>query len=336
MSKCDLEVRLDGNQRTFKPGEIVRGRVRVTPNENVECRGLKLWVGWRTHGRGNTREDPDAIVKDLFHGNWSAGQAQEYAFEFPAPGGPATYHGTVLNVDHYVTATADIPWASDPRAEVEILVPGEDGADYDHGPVFASAANEPLAALTSAGVKPSPVMKVVFPIVALAAMAGFFFYGGWVILPVIGLVILGASFALMKRKVAERRLGKPLVKLQPNPAKVGASVAVQVMFEPPTAVVLKGGSVKLIGIERVVSGSGTNRTTHRHEVCTVERPLPFADRRVGAGQPIAVQETLTLPESCGPSFMADDNQLLWTVHVTIGVEGWPDWENAYPLTVRPR
>jgi hypothetical protein len=335
MSKCELEIRLDKNG-TFAPGEIVRGRVRVTPRENVECRGLKLWAGWRTHGRGNVREDPDAIVKELFHGNWSAGQPQEYAFEFPAPGSPATYHGTYLNVDHYVTATADIPWSSDPKAEVEILIPGHDGADYDHGPEHGSPQNQTVLTLQTSGMKPSPLATGVMSVMGLTTFVLFLFYGAWGCVGIVGLIAFAALYATMKRKVAERQIGKPLVKLEPNPAKVGGSVAVQVMFEPPASVVLKGGSVRLIGVERVVSGSGTNKTTHRHEVCTVERTLPFADRRVGAGQPISVQETLTIPEHGGPTFMADDNELTWVVHVSIAVQGWPDWEHAYPLTVRPR
>ena len=46
-----------------------------------------------------------------------------------------------------------------------------------------------------------------------------------------------------------------------------------------------------------MSGSGTNRPTHTHELHSAEHQLALGARRVSAGHPVSLQETLTLPEA---------------------------------------
>ena len=337
MSKCDLQIRLEKDDRIFRTGEIVRGHVRVTPHENVECRGLKLTAGWRTHGRGNSDSSPSPVVKQLFQGRWSAGLPQEYPFEFPAPAGPATYHGQLINVDHYIRAEADIPWAGDPTAEAEILIPAGDAAVYDFGPGRQmSAMSSPHAMATLQRQRPGQAVQAAVFVIGLAAMASFFFYGAWTLLGIVPLLAGVVLYATAKRKVAESRLGTPLVRLAPDPARAGEEITVSLSFEPRADVVLKGGRVALSAYERAVSGSGTNRTTHTHQLHASQHELPLTGRTVGAGHPIALQQKVALPSDAAPTFRAEDNDVSWAVLLHVEIEGWPDWETEIPLAVRPR
>lgn len=217
----------------------------------------------------------------------------------------------------------------------EILIPGGGDDGYDFGPQHGSVAARAAAQIHMSS-RSAPIAAVAGIVVAAVAFTLFFFTDKWLFLALLPIAALGIAYELLRRKIAERRLGEPLVKLQPNPARPGDIVSVQVMFEPLADVSLKGGRVGLTAMERVVSGSGTNRTTHTHQLHAVERDLALGARRVSAGHPVSFQETVTVPETAAPTFAADDNHLTWTIHLTMAIDGWPDWEKELPLAVRPR
>ena len=54
MSNCELEVRFDRDDRTYRPGDPVRGEVVAVTDEDVSCKGLSIELLWQTHGAGNT------------------------------------------------------------------------------------------------------------------------------------------------------------------------------------------------------------------------------------------------------------------------------------------
>jgi hypothetical protein len=350
MSKCDLAVQLAKENRVYAPGESVRGQVLVSVTEAIQCRGLTASLRWRTHGRGNRREGPATVVK-LFEGEWKAGEQRVYSFELPMPAGPATYHGTVLNVDYYVTAQADMPWALDPKAEAEVLLPPADSPDYSFGSKYVPPEAEVKAmgsimnvgSVLVLGCFGGPgVLLLLSGIAAIASvvvsrnlgalMTGVFltFFGG-----AFTLVGVGLTYKLQKKRLAQRRLGDPAVTLEPNPARAGERVSVRFMVQPRAALTLGESKLRLRCRETVVSGSGTNRTTHTHEVHTSEQSLGLAGRPVQPGEIVSFQETVVVPDEAAPTFVADDNELKWTLAVSIGIPGWPDWEAEYPLTVRP-
>ena len=71
MAKCDLSIELDNPERAYHPGAPITGRVRVKTSAACRCNGLKVAVGWHTHGRGNTTRG-DVFFLDLFTGEWAA------------------------------------------------------------------------------------------------------------------------------------------------------------------------------------------------------------------------------------------------------------------------
>ena len=114
--------RLDRADRRYRIGEVVAGRVEVRVDADCTCNGLEVTRLWATHGKGNRAQGAEES-QTLFTGTWRAGETHDYEFRFTIPPGPLTYHGEYLNVDHYIQATADIPWAFDPSAEEELLEP---------------------------------------------------------------------------------------------------------------------------------------------------------------------------------------------------------------------
>ncbi len=144
MSKCKLSIRLEDQGRVHLPGDALRGELVVEVNGPCDCRALSLWVGWRTHGKGNRVEgrveDLSLLLEELMRG-----VSHRHPFEFRLPAGPVTYHGKLLNVDWHVGARADIPWAIDPKAEADFVLGTGGGGEYHFGPAYKAPAEIFLA-----------------------------------------------------------------------------------------------------------------------------------------------------------------------------------------------
>jgi hypothetical protein len=323
--------------------------VNVATDAPVKCKSLTVTLQWQTHGRGNTSKGPTSQVV-LFQGEWPGGEQHAYGFEFIAPPGPASYRGQYVNVDHYLTARVDLPWAIDPKASTEILVvPKSGAAEYDHGPSYEPPAKElrsegktmVLGSVLLAGCFGLPGLGIMLLGVSLgiawmrgssgqAAPAIFTFLFG----SVFALVGFGLAVLMQKRNLAQRKLGNPLVNVSPVTARGGDRISVQVTLQPRARVKLTGAKVVLQCKERAVSGSGTNRTTHTCQIHEVEAGLN-APPQLEAGQPASFSASLQLPNGAPATFVASDNDVKWTATVNVGIDGWPDWERDYPITVRP-
>ena len=77
MAKCDLSIELDDPETVHPGGGTITGVVRVRVDADVNCKGLEVQSGWRTHGRGNVASGSAATVT-LFAGEWNAGESVEY------------------------------------------------------------------------------------------------------------------------------------------------------------------------------------------------------------------------------------------------------------------
>ena len=107
MSSCKLSLAIDRPDRTFGFGEEVTGMVTAEPRTDCRCERLAVEREWRTHGRtdrNSGREDDLTIWQGELH----SGEVYRLRFRFPAPTGPATYHGHDLNVDWYIRARAHL------------------------------------------------------------------------------------------------------------------------------------------------------------------------------------------------------------------------------------
>jgi len=319
MSKCDLRVVFDRTDRTYVGGEEVSGTVHVDVNKDVECNGILVERFWQTHGRGNTATGPKESHV-LYKGPLRAGQTLSYPFRFKNPGGPPTYHGHYLNVDHYIHLRVDVPWAIDPKLKEDyLLLPGP-----------RPYGNLPGRRGLSPGVK-SGVAAMGAPLGIVIIVAGLFFFPCGLIAVPFGLAVV---FFSMRKLLAEKKLGKVHVTWGSPHVLPGRQLPVQVAFTPRNSSRLNKITAELVCKEVCVSGSGTNRTTHTHKLH--QRTVILAPEcEVAAFRPLRVEGVVPIPETEAFSFHASDNSLVWELEVRIDIPLWPDWTEKRALVVRP-
>jgi hypothetical protein len=275
---------------------------------------------WQTHGRGNTATGPKRT--DILHkGQLRAGQVLEFPFGFTAPDGPPTYRGRYLNIDHYVHLRVDVPWAIDPKLKEEyILEPGQ--RPWGNMPSLAGSSLGAKKSLGAIGV-PIGVGLLVFGMI-------FFLPFGLFLIPA-GLIVL---FFALRKTLAEKRIGQVRLTCGKTTVPPGTDLPVRLYFVPRKSSHLNRITAKLVGKERVVSGSGTNRTTHTHKFH--ERTVELlSERDVTAGSPIDLKATVPIPQTSAFSFRATDNEVQWELEVQVDIPLWPDWVENRPLLVRP-
>ena len=320
MSKCDVRIVLDRADRTFRPGEEVAGVVRVEVNQYVKCDGVVLEHFWQTHGRGNTATGNKSTYV-LHRGGLQAGESLSFPFSFIAADGPPTYHGHYLNVDHYLHARVDIPWAIDPKRKEEyILLPGAD--PWDNLPKRVIGKQEAIKRLSNAGV----------PIgVGMLVLGVFLFCPFGIVLIPAGLIVLSLS---LRKKMAERKVGTVKVDFGSLEVSPGGKLPLQVDFTPRQTTKLNRITAKFKGEEKCVSGSGTNKTTHTHKLHE-QTVVLMREGNVMAGRRIQAKAEVEVPQTAPFSFSASNNDINWSLEVRVDIPLWPDWTEKQMVIVRP-
>ena len=319
MSKCDVNIVLDRTNRTFRPGEEVTGTVRVQVNRDVKCKGVLLEHLWHTHGRGNKASGNKATLV-LHRGELQAGEVLSLPFSVTAPNGPPTYHGHYLNVDHYLNARVDIPWAVDPKRKEEyILLPG--GKSWSNLPKTIMGRDGAMRSLSKAGVTIG---------VGLIVVGAVFCPLGIVLIPA-GLIVL---LLALRKRIAESKLGSVKVNFGSLQVSPGGKLPLQVDFIPRKTSKLNRITAKFTGEEKCVSGSGTNKTTHTHKLHE-QTVVLMGEGNVTAGRRIQVRADINAPQTGAFSFSASDNEVNWRVEVRVDIPLWPDWTDKRTVIMRP-
>ncbi|MEE8452131.1 MAG: hypothetical protein V3R99_09460 [Thermoguttaceae bacterium] len=321
MSKCDLKIEFDRADRQYQPGEEVTGTVHVRVNREVQCDGLMVEHFWQTHGRGNTATGTKQSLV-VFRGQWQAGESASYPFSFTAPSGPPTYRGHYLNIDHYVRARVDIPWALDPKKQEEYLL-------HVGSEPYGNRPDVRLQQQKAGGSAASTLGMVIG-----GAMLAF---GVFLCVP-FGLVLIPAGclvlFFSLRKVMAERKIGQVDLNCGSSNVAPGGNVPLKLSFAPRGSARLNAITARLTGVERCVSGSGTNKTTHTHKLHNRTIALS-GERTVSADQPVRLQCEVPIPQTRAYSFSAADNDLIWELEVRIDIPLWPDWVEKRVLTIRP-
>lgn len=324
LSKCSLNVALENPVARFRAGETIRGVVSVQVDKDVRCNGLVVGLRWRTRGSGNCY----LIVLEervLFQGHWQRGESCDYPFELIAPEGPLSYAGHHVSVAQVVYATADIPWALDPKAEVDYVL---DAGDESYTGCLPEASPE---AIQHRGAHWLDLLLLAV------------FVGATIVSGLLGFVIaasisggLGVIFGYFvgRRMVRNARLGPIEGKLAPLSVSPGGKVGFEVRFTPRVDIELNTFRVVLRGEENATSGSGTTWKRHRHglekETFEVSGPRTFP-----AEEPVVFHGALEMFETNAYSFHCDNNQVTWHLEVLLDCEGVTDWSTSRTLRVRP-
>ncbi len=341
-NRCTLNIVFDRPDKRYHPGDQVTGHVEVEVNRDCACRGLNITVGWRTHGRGNsTRGSEQSGV--LFTGEWTAGEIHRYPFMVTLPNGPYTYRGHLLNIDWFAQARADIPWSLDPRTTEDfLLTPLPDAPSLEpyhtHDPLGPDRSPEKRQKVANGGLVAGIILfsfllvlgvplAIILIVGDLARDDLYIMAGIGSVFVFIGLLI--TVFALRNR-IAEKRLGSLTVDLPRRTVPIGEWLELAINIPQESHAHINQISAILVGREVVVSGSGTNRTTHTHTLHQDEHYYPEAENRVlKKGQSLSLRHRFPIPLMAPPSFHASDNDLEWKVEVHVDIDRWPDWRQEF-------
>lgn len=322
MSKCDVFITLENESRSFHGGETVHGTVVVHSKQSFECKRITIKEYWQTHGRGNTDRGPQKEII-LYTGQLEAGKTYEFPFEIELPASPATYHGHYVNIDHYLHAQVHVSWAIDPKQTIDIVVESG-GQGRSDAPTTSPGAEKKL--------KGASIQKGTL-IVGVIVMGISIFFGpcALIVFP-IGLIIMLAGF---RNWIAERRIGKVELNLDRHQFSSGDHVEAELVFTPRKVTKVNGIKAKLIGKEEAVSGSGSNRTTHTHELYEESFEL-LGGGETAPDQPVRLPILVSLPQTQAYSFHASDNKIIWQLKITIDIPRWPDWSHDVVLALVPK
>ncbi len=144
VSKCDIEILFDGPDRTCSGGDVVSGEVLVEVRSDVRCRGIVLTHYWATHGTGiRSDSGPRKNIQLCESRALQTGERLCLPFKFDTDPWPLTYHGDIINLDHYVhvRVAVDMPWWAFGRKnnlpkqeERFIVLPGQTPAQFTGNP----------------------------------------------------------------------------------------------------------------------------------------------------------------------------------------------------------
>jgi len=326
MSKCDISI--STHRTNYRLGDTVKGTVTVQVNKECKCDGLVLKKHWRTHGKGN-RSSGGQETLNLYQGVWQPG-IYTYSFSFELNDGPFSYHGHYINVDWYLSAKADIPWAIDPSDEIEfILEKGNEELPDDLSGYEMHHVENRVSSIQNFGVfKYFPLLFVIVG-VALIYYGESYIFGG--IFSIVGTFFF---YKVIQSSIAEKKLGNVECSIDENNVNPGESINFTIAFTPNTDITINAASVRLIGKEVAVSGSGTKKTTHTHTLYANEIAI-LSKGAFTKGMPVHDKRRLDIPRDAAPSFSASDNRISWTLDIEIDIPRWPDWVHSLPVNVRP-
>ena len=325
MAKCDLSIELDHPEHVYGGGDKITGTVNVLADEDVKCKGLGVSSGWRTHGRGNVAQGTTERVT-LFAGQWTAGQRESYRFSLEVSDWPPSYHGTYINIDHYVDVRAKIPWSFDPKASKEFLM----------RPLTVKNLDQLSQADAVGGCVGGILAVVVLSLIMMGFGIMFFAFAANRIAGLIATIIILpiVSVVVAKKLLPKWLLGNVETELITPRVTPGEQVQARLAFQPRRRVTLNGITAQLTGSEICVSGSGSNRTTHRKKFFNEQHTLEGATT-LQAGDRRELSLDFTIPDDVPYSFDLNDNKLTWTIDLRVDIPRWPDWTNSLKLQVHP-
>ncbi len=325
MAKCDLSIELDDPETVHPGGGTITGVVRVRVDTDVNCKGLEIQSGWRTHGRGNVASGSAATVT-LFAGEWNAGESAEYRFELPIADWPPSYHGHHLNIDHYVDARARIPWGFDPKASAPFMMRPSCGPEGLNSQKKKNAieVKGPIGCMVAMAI----LGIVVVGFGAILAELGFFAIF-FLIVP-----LAGFGYWLFRSFLPKFLLGDVQYQFAGENVSPGQETTGELIIRPRKNVSINGVTLNFQAREQCISGSGSNRTTHKSVFFEKLDTLQGATTLM-AGQEHRFPFSVHLPDDAPYSIDLDDNDLIWSTTLRVDIPRWPDWVKELPILVVP-
>ena len=314
MATCNLKIELDEPKKVRFGGDTVTGTVIVNCEKDSNCKGLEISTAWSTHGRGNLDQGVGELAV-AYQGFWQAGQEYRYPFKMKVAAWPPTYYGTYLNVSHSVVARAKLAWQTDPRVEKEFPVVARSSPAY----------LQPVRQQISGSSK--LVIWMILAIIGLVFGIAFLWLLPFILL-IVGLVWFFKFF------LPKQLTGSVKCDVEPKRVQAGDRIKGQLSFTPKRGLKVNSVGYTISCVEKCVSGSGSNRKTHIHELLKRSESL-VAESRLPAGQLQSFDVEYVLPPNAAPSMKLSDNEITWSIVFRIDIPSWPDWTETITLIVAP-
>jgi hypothetical protein len=234
-----------------------------------------------------------------------------------------------------------VPWAIDPKAEVDFRLDYRPNAlPLTHVPASSDFADTfELTGSSSLHPFAGGLMLFALPFFGFL-LIGVFIGGGedsfgiFITMLFVGAFAVVFGFGALRRRAAEQKLGPVSVELDPPSPGPGESVLARIKLQPPKAVSLNAVHFYVTGLERVVRGSGTNRTTYTEVIFSRPMPLSMNDS-IAANEARTFEARFDIPKDAPISFDYPDNDLEWSIKVHLDIPSWPDWIREMTFNVVP-
>lgn len=333
---CDIAIHFDREDRRYRGGETITGAVKVAPQSDVKTNGIVLTHLWRTHGIGTSHVEELQSIQLAEAGSISAGEELSFNFELTAPTDPLTIRGKLFSVDHVVRVHVDIPWALDPSFEEDYQL--EVGALPAKLPT--SRRDTDLDTLTSSPKTSGRTLssKVIGWVIltalipAVAALVSAIPYVG---IPILLVILSLIAWFTITQAALKRRLGPVTLTIPHKSVAPGEPWLVELQLQPRRTFPINGIGLTVACVESTVSGSGSDRKTHRHTA--FEQVIPLRDAcELTAGSEVHERLLMSFPDIPLWSLVANNNKITWSASVRIDIPGFPDWIATTPLQVLPK
>ncbi len=329
---CTLQIHLDAPR--FRGGDAITGVVAVEVLEDVASKGVTIDLGWRTDGPGDTDRGPVTSARVQGAAGWRAGERLRLPFRIAAPRFPVTYQGEKVSVLWILTARADVRARIDPTTERAVtLRPGAPPTGEELASLQRTSPATARRQRVGCGLRGLASLVLGLVLLGVAPVAGPFTPLAWISGTALALFgALGAAYGSWNL-LAERKLG-PLDLAVTGQVIAGDAVDVRLSFRPPRPLALNRITAELIGHETARRGSGKHMQLFLREVGRLPVTL-HEGGRVGAGERVRFEETITVPRHAAPSFQAAQNSVRWTLALHLDIPRWPDWSLEVPIVVLP-
>lgn len=311
----DLQLDFD-DRRVYTAGDKIIGTVTVSPEKDVKVKSLTVATRWSTSGRGNI-DVGEVDSTSVFNGTLAASQTQKYPFELAAGHWPPIYRGKILTIQHMVEARAAVSWSIDPKAvrPYQIIAKPLSEAEAKTSKLPSSFFGRALLFIFLAALIPLFLLLGLWLLV-LAAIAMPFYWFFKIFLP-------------------RRMAGKVTAEVDRTTVVIGDTLTGRLAFTPPRRITVNQVSAELVLQEICVSGSGTNKTTHRERIIKGSHRLVDERTELSQGQPVELPLEFIIDPTEPPSLDLGDNKLEWSVEFRIDIPRWPDWTKTIKLAVQP-
>lgn len=330
MSRMQIYVFFDQPEHTYRCGDTVTGRIKVTALESTRIEKLKVTPKWRTHGRGNKAQGK-LDTMNLFSGTWHKGETYEYFFSFETPLTPHSYEGDLINVDWFLHIHPDVSFELDDKLEEKFTL--------------KPALENPIEPNTSSGCARSmPLFTGLFMLPFLGA--GLFFltiaikmilneeYVGIFIFIVAALFVAIPGFMLYKliqNITANFILGGVTLKLEPQKVQPGNKTKLHIACKPRMSLNSLTIESRLSATEEATSGSGTSASTYTHNIFKEEQAKIFAGA-VKAQKPFSQTIEFSLPDITPATLHLSSNSVTSSIHIKLQTDRFT-WEGSQEIIV---